>query len=224
MLVEVYLDTVCPWCRIGEKHLKLALERWQGEPVEVIYRSFFLNPSIPAEGYDFRTYMFEKGGRRVPVERFFEMPREAGKRVGLAFNFEAIERAPNTELSHRLIKLAPEAKREALLEAIFAAYFEHGQDIGDMDTLLEIAGQEGLDREELRAALESGAARAEVQQESREAHRLGISGVPFFIIDRKLAFSGAQPPDVVLRALEEAAQDEPESQGSPSEARESGRG
>jgi predicted DsbA family dithiol-disulfide isomerase len=134
------------------------------------------------------------------------MPRERGKQVGLAFNFEAIQRAPNSELSHRLVKLAPEAKQEAVLDAVYTAYFEDGQDIGDLTTLLEIAEKEGLQPNTLRAKLEAGAARKEVQEEARQAQRLGISGVPFFIVDRKLAFSGAQPPEVILSALQQAAQ------------------
>jgi predicted DsbA family dithiol-disulfide isomerase len=90
-----------PWCRIGKRHLDLALEKWSGEPVEVYYRSFFLNPSIPAEGYEFLPYMNEKAGGKSPPGGWFEAPRQMGAKAGINFQFEKIERAPNTMLSHR---------------------------------------------------------------------------------------------------------------------------
>jgi predicted DsbA family dithiol-disulfide isomerase len=98
MLVEVWQDTVCPWCRIGERHLKLALADWQGEPVRVRYRSFFLDPTIPPEGREFAAALRQKGGGRVPTEAFFAEPTRRGAQVGLAFTFGRITRMPNTLL------------------------------------------------------------------------------------------------------------------------------
>src|SRR5690606_34328049 len=139
MQIDVFSDTVCPWCRIGKRHLELALADWTGEPVTVRYRSFFLDPNIPAEGRDFKAHMTAKGGGRIPLEQFFDTPRQRGAAVGLTFNFEDIEKAPNTMLSHRLAYLTPEARRGEMLDALYAAYFEHGRDIGDTETLIDIA-------------------------------------------------------------------------------------
>jgi predicted DsbA family dithiol-disulfide isomerase len=205
MLVEVWQDTVCPWCRIGERHLQLALEQWQGAPVEVRYRSFFLDPTIPVEGREFAAAMAQKGGGQVPLEGFFAEPRRRGEAVGLKFNFEQIGWMPNTMLSHRLVALAPEDRREAVLQAVYAAFFERGQDIGRLDTLLAIAAAEGLDRAAMAEQLATDAGTAEVLADVREAQELGIRGVPFFVFGRRFALSGAQPPETILRALERTA-------------------
>jgi predicted DsbA family dithiol-disulfide isomerase len=205
MLVEVWQDTVCPWCRIGERHLKLALAQWQGAPVEVRYRAFFLDPEMPAEGRDFTATMNRKGGGQVPLESFFAEPRRRGEAVGLKFNFEQIARMPNTLLSHRLVALAPEDKKEAVLEAVYAAFFEHGKDIGQPGVLLDIAAAQGLDRAEVAGQLATDAGQAEVLADAREAQQLGISGVPFFVFGRRYALNGAQPPEMILRALQQTA-------------------
>ncbi len=205
MQIDVYQDTVCPWCRIGKRHLELALEDWDGEPVEVNYRSFFLNPDIPAEGYDFRPYMLAKGGGQIELEGFFDAPRSRGEAVGLTFNFEDITRAPNTMLSHQLVAISPEEMRQSMTDAIYAAYFEHGQDIGDLDVLLDIAVEQRLERDETRARLEAGDGLAEVENDVMTARQSGISGVPFFVINNKYGFSGAQPPQTIRRVLDQVA-------------------
>lgn len=210
MKIEVFHDTVCPWCRIGKRHLKLALAEWEGEAVDVRYRSFFLNENIPVEGYPFRPFMEAKGGGRVSAEEFFAGPRRAGEQVGLVFNFERIERAPNSMLSHRLIVLTPDDKKEAMIDAVYAAYFEHGRDIGDLETLVAIAAAQGLDAAETRAALAGEAGRDEVLADVQWARAQGIGGVPFFIIDGRYAFSGAQPPETIGRVLQQAAYEKEE--------------
>ena len=208
MHIDLFSDTVCPWCRIGKRHLELALADWPGEPVTIRYRSFFLDPTIPPEGRDFRAHMTAKGGGRVPLEQFFAAPRERGAAVGLTFNFEAIERAPNTLLSHRLVAIAPEEKRGALLDALYAAYFEHGQDIGDAAVLAAVAavvGQDGLSTAAvpMAEALAGDAGTTEVLADVDYARQVGISGVPFFVFNGRYALSGAQPVEVMRRVLEE---------------------
>ena len=209
--IDLYHDTVCPWCRIGKAHLRQALQDWDGPPVEINYHTFYLNPDIPAEGYDFGPYMEAKGGGRMKLEQFFDAPRDTGARAGLNFNFEAITRAPNTTLSHQLINLAPAAQREAMIDAVYAAYFEHGRDIGDLDTLLDIAAAQGLDRDQTAARLTAGDGLQNVQQDLAFARQNGISGVPFFVINNKYAFSGAQPPAMIRRVLDQVAADPPRS-------------
>ena len=201
MHIDLFSDTVCPWCRIGKRHLELALAEWAretAEPVTLRYRSFFLDPTTPPEGRDFRGHMTAKGGGRVPLEQFFAAPRERGAAVGLTFNFEAIEKAPNTLLSHRLVYITPEPQRGALLDALYAAYFEFGRDIGDRDVLVDVAAAVGLDAAETRTQLAGDTGAAEVMADVAFARQVGISGVPFFIFNERVAFSGAQPPDLSL--------------------------
>ena len=204
MLIDFIQDIGCPFCRIGKRHLELALAQWQGRPVQVRYRSFLLKSDIPEEGHDFLGYMRQKGGDDVDPERFFAGPREMGRQVGLTFNFDKITRAPNTMLAHRVIKLAPEDSQHVLVGGIYDAYFEFGRDIGDLDVLLDIAADAGLAVDSLRAALDAGEGRAEVEADSAWGHRLGVNGVPFFVIDGRFGLSGAQPPEIILAALQQA--------------------
>jgi predicted DsbA family dithiol-disulfide isomerase len=201
--VDVYHDTVCPWCRIGKRHLQLALVDWDGPPVETNFHAFYLNPDLPAEGYEFAPYMLAKGGGQISLEQFFDRPREMGARVGLTFNFEEISRAPNTTLSHQLIAITPEDQREAMIDAVY--YFEHGRDIGDLEVLLAIAADQGFDPVAVREQLAAGAGLDAVQADLDFTRRQGISGVPFFIFNDRYAFSGAQPPHMIRRVLEQVA-------------------
>lgn len=201
MQIDLFHDTACPWCRIGKRHLQLALAQWEGEPVQVLYRTFFLNQRIPAAGEDFKPYMQAKAGGRNPLEQMFAGPRQAGERVGLRFDFDAIIRAPNTLLSHRLIALAPDSHKEAVIDAVYAAYFEQGRDIGNLEVLADIAGEAGLERAAMRESLLTDAAQEQVLADAQWAQQAGISGVPFFIVNDKYAWSGAQPPDAILRML-----------------------
>jgi predicted DsbA family dithiol-disulfide isomerase len=207
MKIEVFHDTVCPWCRIGKRHLQLVLETWPGQPVTVQYRSFFLNPDIPADGYDFAPYMLAKGGGRMSLEDFFAGPRRMGEAVGLTFNFENIQKAPNSLLSHRLIALTPPASQPAILEAVYAAYFEHGQDIGRLEVLVGLAAEIGLDHDRIGAQLSTDEGLAQVMQDITFARQVGISGVPFFIFNNKYAFSGAQPPESIRSVMQQVAQE-----------------
>jgi len=208
MKIDVYHDTVCPWCRIGKAHLKQAIEQWDGEPVEVAYHTFFLNPDIPPEGYPFREYMQAKGGGQVPMEGWFARPREMGEQAGLVFNFEEIEHAPNSTLSHRLILMTPKDQQEAMIDALYAAYFEHGRNIGDVEVLVDIAGSLGMDEANIRERLAGDEAVEDVEADVAQARAIGVRGVPFFVLDGKYAFSGAQPPDVILDVMRQVKEEE----------------
>jgi predicted DsbA family dithiol-disulfide isomerase len=208
MRIDLFHDTACPWCRIGKQHLEQALEQWQGEPVEVHYRTFLLNPSMPPEGHEFLPFMDAKLGGRTPPGGWFEAPRQMGAKAGINFQFEKIERAPNTMLSHRLIALAPQEKKTAVVDDIYAAYFEHGKDIGNLEILLDIARQNSLDKDFVRRQLESDAAADQIKADVKYAQAVGISGVPFFIVNNKYAFSGVQPPEVILSVLKKATGEE----------------
>lgn len=209
MQIDVFYDSVCPWCRIGKRHLDLALAAWDGEPATVHYRSFFLDPNIPAAGIDFKTNMLAKGGGRLSLADFFDAPTERGAAVGLTFDFDAIKLAPNTMLSHRLVTIVPADMQAAMLDAVYAAYFEHGQDIGDIDVLVDLAAGLGLEPHEIRAALLSDAGEDRVRADVAFAAQAGISSVPFFIFNDKYAFSGAQPPESIRRVLAQVAAEDP---------------
>ncbi len=151
-------------------------------------------------------YMQAKFQGRMSLQQAFAGPTEMGKAIGLVFNMEKIAKAPNTMLSHCLIALTPEAAREALIDDVYAAYFEHGQDIGDSEALLRIGARHGLDASKLRTELLGAAIRAQVEQEAEEARSLGIEGVPFFVVNGRYAFNGAQPPAVILDVLRQVAE------------------
>ncbi len=185
--------------------MQRSLQDWQGQAVQVEYRAFFLNPGIPPAGYDFIPYMEAKFNGRVSLAQAFEGPRRMGEAVGLVFNMDKISKAPNSTLSHCLIAIAPADIREQVIEAVYAAYFEHGQDIGDIEILIQIGKKFGMDEDRLRVDFSAETIRVQVEAEAREASRLGVSGVPFFVINDKYAFSGAQPPEVILNTLRQVA-------------------
>lgn len=205
MIVDVFHDTVCPWCRIGKKHLDDALARWDGPPGTVRWRPFFLDDTVPAEGLDFRSSMMARKGI-ADLEPMFAAVRRAGAAAGLDFRFDKVRYATNTLTSHRLLALAPEERRGAVLDATHRAYFEEGRNIGDIDTLADAAAETGLDRSTFRDLLRSDAARDEVLAEAAWASRHGITGVPLFIVDGQVVLSGAQPLESLLAAMRAAAE------------------
>lgn len=182
------------------------MQYWTGEAIEVHYRAFFLNPAIPPTGYDFVPYMQAKFQGRMDWREALDAPRRLGAPLGLVFNMEKITKAPNTLLSHVLINLAEATTREAMVEAVYAAYFEHGQDIGDPETLVALGQAHGLAEASVRTGLAAPEHQRQVQAEAAEALRLNIQGVPFFIINEKYAFSGAQPPEVMTRVLNQVVE------------------
>ena len=202
MIIDVFQDTICPWCRIGKKNLLSALSQWKKEVVTINYRAFFLNENTPAEGYDFKTYLLTKSNGSIPLKHFFDGPRKYGAEAGLTFNFELISRIPDTSLSHQLIALTPGAQKELLIDTIYKAYFEQGKDISKIDILCEIATSCGLEGSTIREQLLRGEKRSEVLEEVKYAKELGITGVPCFIFDNRYALSGAQPVNSFVQTLD----------------------
>jgi len=205
MHIDVIHDTACPWCRIGKANLHTALADWAGEPVTIQYWAYLLNPNLPPEGASFAEVMTSKYPN-VDLSQMEAGPTRAGEAIGMVFNFDLLTRAPNTILSHRLIAIALPDKREAIINAIYDAYFQFGKDISRLDVLLDCAEQVGLDRAWAQVALEGDAGLAQVAEEVQTVMNAGLSGVPFFIFDGKLSLSGAQPVEVFKRALARAAE------------------
>jgi predicted DsbA family dithiol-disulfide isomerase len=194
--VEVYSDLICPWCYIGKRRMEDGLALLGADVSwEIIWRPFELNPEMPAEGLDRKTYRSRKFGS---WERSVAMDRDVtanGAAAGVEFNFEKIDRTPNTFLGHRLLWLArKEGTQNQLNDVLLRAYFTEGCDIGDAPVLAAIAKEGGMDPEKVAAFLASSKGADEVRAEERRAHEMGLTGVPFFIVNGVPAFSGAQLP------------------------------
>jgi predicted DsbA family dithiol-disulfide isomerase len=194
--IEIVSDAVCPWCYIGKKRLEKAMDKLSSEyDFSIQWKPFQLHPEMPPEGMP-GTELLEK---KYGVERAKQMltsMTETGKTEGISFNFPAIPFTPNTKLYHRLVKYASMFhKQDALVNSLFQAYFEMGEDISDPNTLLSHAERAGLDREEVSKFLNSDSFLKEVEDEEEIYRNAGITGVPSFIINRKYLVVGAQTPD-----------------------------
>jgi len=205
--IEVVSDVVCPWCFIGKRRLEQALHLLAAqEPdtkIEVVWRPFELNPQLPAEGMERSRYLELKFGNRAPD--IYARVGAVGRSVGIEFAFERIVRQPNTLPAHQLIELARESNRQdAVVEALFRAYFLDGQDLSQADNLVQIAAAAGLDAAAAVACLADDAQRAAVAEREEQARELGVGGVPFFIFAGQLAVSGAQDAEVLVRAFRQA--------------------
>ena len=210
MQVEIWSDVVCPWCYIGKRRFEAAMAAFaHGDEVEVTWRSFELDPTAPAERTgDYATRLARKYGtsHEQAMLRLHHMTDVASE-DGLELDF-ARTRAGNTFDAHRLIHLAHErggpALQGAVKERFLRAYFSEGEPIGDPDTLVHLAGEAGLDEAEAKEALAGGAFADHVRADEAAAEELDITGVPFFLVDRTFAVSGAQSVEVFSRVLERA--------------------
>ena len=206
MEIAVFSDVICPWCFVGKRRLERALDElgWR-DRVAIEWLPFELNPDMPAGGMERAAYRARKFGAERSA-MLDEQMRAVGAEEGIRFAFDPMTRTPNTRHAHMLIAGAARqgdgpAAVERLVEALFQAYFEQGRDIGDEATLAEIAASAGLDREQASTALRDETLERMVVQGERRAAELGISGVPYFIVDRSWAVSGAQPAHLWVDAL-----------------------
>lgn len=205
LVVDVVSDVVCPWCYIGKRRLEAALAgRGAGAKSTVRWHPFQLNPDIPRGGAERRSYLENKFGGPERVEEVQQRIEAAGREAGVWFEFERIRRQPNTLDAHRLIAWSQSvrpATTNELVEHLFRGYFTQGVDIGNIEELARIAGVAGLDAFRAKAMLTSDEGRAGVAAAERRAHALGISGVPLFIFNQRVAVSGAQPAKVLREAI-----------------------
>lgn len=202
--VEVISDVICPWCFIGKRRLEKAIAALD-TPVKVRWLPFPLNPTMPKEGISRREYRTKKFGS---WERSMQLDANivaAGKDEGISFDFERIERTPNTLDAHRLIWLAEtEGVQDAVVEALFRAYFTEGRDISERQTLVAVVAEAGLDRQRAESVLSSDEGADAIEEAGGQARRLGVDGVPFFVINGEITLSGAQPPEAFLEAFKQA--------------------
>ncbi|MEX1034338.1 MAG: DsbA family oxidoreductase [Sneathiella sp.] len=213
MKIDIVSDTVCPWCFIGKRKLEEALAARPDLDVEITWHPFQLHPDMPAGGTDRKEFIAQKFGSHERAKELYENVKSAGKAVDIPFEFEKIERSPNTLDSHRLLRWAHSAGcQDAMVEILFRRFFLEGEDIGDQAVLLAAAEEAGMDTELVAELFEKDADRDIVSQEDMRARQMGISGVPFFILNDKYALSGAQDPSAFLAAFDkiEAEADQPE--------------
>jgi predicted DsbA family dithiol-disulfide isomerase len=209
LVIDVISDVVCPWCYIGKRNLEDALARWaeahpEAPPPTVQWRPFQLNPGLAATGMSRRDYVQRKFGAQGAAN--YARVAAVGAEAGIAFAFDAIERQPNTLAPHALIGAAGEVGlQEAMVEALFRAYFLEGRDMTDRATLVAVAERAGFSRTQAESVLDSREAQETAAAEDEQARAMGVSGVPFFIFNGRVAVSGAHPADTLYDAMRQAA-------------------
>lgn len=205
LTITITSDFICPWCFVGERRLAKALANLpKGVAVETRWRPFQLNPNLPVQGVDRKIYRSMKFGSWARSQAMDTHTVQAGEGDGIAFDYAAIEKTPNTFLAHRLMQLAERAGvATAVASAVFSAYFEQGLDIGDAAVLADVAADNGLARETLANFLASDDGVQNVRAAERAVQDEGVSSVPLFKIGAEV-ISGAQPVEQFELVLQRA--------------------
>lgn len=207
MKIEIWSDVMCPFCYIGKRNFEAALEQFaEKEHVEVIWKSFQLDPEIPDEADEsHQDYLVKRKGMSAEqVKAMLNNVTESARQVGLEYHFEKSV-IVNSLNAHKLLQFAnTKGLGDQMEESLFRAFFTDGKNIADLLTLTQLGKEAGLDEKELQVAFTDDQYAYLVQQDIAEARQIGIRGVPFFIFDRKYAISGAQPPQVFLENLEKS--------------------
>ena len=218
--IDVWSDIACPWCYVGKRRLEAALAEFpHREAVQVVWRAFELNPTakrILDDGGSYAGRLAKKYGAAVPeAEAMIRRMTSAAAADGLAFHFEKIQPG-NTFDAHRVLHLAAErGVQGAVKERLLRAYMTEGEAIGEPEVLVRLAGDAGLDPNEVRAMLASDAYGREVRADEQQARELGIQGVPFFAVGGRYGVSGAQPAEALLQVLQQAWAEAEENPDSP---------
>lgn len=207
--VDVVSDVVCPWCYVGRARLEEALEILPDVPVEVRWRPFQLDPTLPPKGKSRKAYLMDKFGNEERISKMHDQIKSIGQDIGIAFDFDAIEVSPNTLEAHRVIRWAATAGpdvQDRLVGRLFTLYFEEGVNIGDPVVLIAAAREAGMDAALVETLLATDADRAEVTQEIATAQQMGITGVPCFLLEGRYAVMGAQEPATLADAISKVAE------------------
>jgi predicted DsbA family dithiol-disulfide isomerase len=206
MRIEIVSDVICPWCFIGKRRLEKAMAQRPDITFEIGWRPFQLNPDMPREGADRKSYLEAKFGGPERAKEIYARVTAEGAKEGIAFNFDGIKRTPNTLAAHSLLRWALKAGVQSeLKERLLNFYFLQGRDIGDHQVLADAANLEGMDGTLVKQLLDEGRDADVVEAEDRMARELGINGVPFFIFEGKYGVSGAQPPEALLQVIDKIA-------------------
>ena len=203
LVVDVISDVICPWCYIGKRRHEKAIAALDGQhDVQVDWHPFQLNPTMPKEGISRKEYRTRKFGS---WERSLELDAKViavGQTEGIQFAFDKIERTPNTVDAHRLIWLADQQGcQDAVVEALFRAYFTDVRNISNRQTLIDVVSEAGLDRQLAETMIDSDEGMDGIEEAGELSRRHQVTGVPFFIINNAITLSGAQEPDTFLDAF-----------------------
>jgi predicted DsbA family dithiol-disulfide isomerase len=205
--IDVISDVICPWCYIGKRQLERALAVLERQHLRftVAWHPFQLNPDMPREGVDRAQYRLAKFGSAERSRQLDERITETAATVGLEFHLERLTRTPNTLNAHRLIRLAGQkGVQDGVVEALFEGYFCDAADIGDDKVLLDLAGEGGLERDDVAALLAGEAGLKEISAADRMARNCGIQGVPSFALQGHVLFSGAVPAEEMAQDFRQA--------------------
>lgn len=206
MQIEIVSDVICPWCFIGKRRLEKALAQRPDISFEIGWRPFQLNPDMPRDGADRKSYLEAKFGGPERAQQIYARISAEGAKEGIPFDFNGIRRTPNTLAAHSVLRWALGAGvQNELKERLFNLYFIEGKDIGDHQVLADAAAAEGMDGALVKSLLDEDRDADVIQQEDMMARQLGVTGVPFFIFERKYGVPGAQEPDVLLQVIDQVA-------------------
>ncbi|MCM5560129.1 DsbA family oxidoreductase [Pleomorphomonas sp. JP5] len=204
--LDVIVDVVCPWCFLGKRRLDAAIADLDDLDIEVRYRPFQLDPTIPQDGVEREEYVIGKFGSADALDEAHARLFSLGADVGITYAFDLIEKTPNTLDAHRLVRwAAAEGLGDPMLERLFSLFFEEGADLTNAETLVAAAEEVGLDEDEVTMKLEDGVDLDAVKADIAHAGRIGITGVPTVIVENKFAISGAQTSEVLVDALRKIA-------------------
>lgn len=204
LTIDIVSDVMCPWCFIGQKNLEAARVIASEVPVEVRWRPYQLDPTLPPEGKDRQTYLNEKFGGEERAATIYQRVKDAGKASGIDFRFDLMAVSPNTLDAHRLIRWAGgigEETQDRLVKRLFEMFFIEGANIGNHAILVEAAKSAGMDAKIVADLLAKDDDKTAVQQDIANAQAMGVTGVPFFIVGGKYGISGAQPAEVLANAM-----------------------
>lgn len=206
--IDLVSDVVCPWCYVGQKRLEKAVSALPDLDVEIRWRPYQLDPTIPPEGKDRKAYMLAKFGTEARLREIHGRIEPIGKAEGIDFDFDAITVSPNTLDAHRVVRWASNEApgvQNRLVKRLFQLYFEEGRNIGDQAVLIEAAREAGMDVAVVEALLPTDADRDAVAEEVATASRMGITGVPCFLLEGRYAVMGAQDTERLASAISEVA-------------------
>lgn len=205
--IDVVSDVVCPWCYIGKRRLEKAVQNLSDQyDFDITYHPFELNPQIPVAGVNQKEYLVNKFGGEERYNQITEHVTRIAAEEGLTFNFQKQAISPNTRNAHRIIQWAKAFDKQVeVKEAMMKAYFTDGVDLSKPENLVLVAETVGFNKSDVEALLQSTTGLAEVEQAEKEMQKLGITGVPFYIIQNKYGLSGAQPSATFIEVIEKAA-------------------
>lgn len=207
MIIDIYFDTICPWCMIGKKRLFAALDAMSQPPLTLQWKPFLLNPTMGDQGIDRQLYLEQKFGGPERARRIYDIIARTGYEDGIPFQFDKIQRTPNSIPSHRLVAFAQEiGKVDEMVDRLFLAFFMEGQDIGQIDVLVDLAVDVGLEKNAVVDLFNSDRFLHDVVETDAKARNLGITGVPAYIARDRYILSGAQDATILQKFIEASAQ------------------